>query len=238
MANIESLKTIVASIENFKEKPDEFIQKLNNENVGNIEMELGEQIALFMTKEKFDTFLDIEIKKEKAIFEQKYRELKEKFTKVKNDVEVDKLTKAQQTLLALDSKLELFNGLTKGELLAVIKQTKFIKHERGEKVFTFGNTGKEAFFIIQGGIAIVLPDNTQVALLKKNTFFGEMAYITKKARNATAIVKSPVAILLSIEIKDEVDPAKAEAFAKLFQNINSMLVEKVEDMNRKLYGAK
>jgi hypothetical protein len=238
MADISTLKTIVASLDNFKDKPEDFLEKLHEESIGNVEMESGGETLLLMNKIKFDIFVEEAVKKERAVFEAKYRELKEKFTNVKDDVEVDRLTKAQQTLLTLDDKLELFRGMSKGELLAVVENTQFIKHERGEKVFTFGNTGREAFFILQGGVAIVLPDNTQVALLKKNTFFGEMAYITKKPRNATALVKSPVAILLSIKIKEEVDSAKAEAFSKLFQNINEMLVEKVEDMNRKLYGGK
>ena len=62
-----------------------------------------------------------------------------------------------------------------------------------------------------------------------------MAYIANKPRNATAVIKSDSAILLTFRIKSEINPNQSEAFMKLFQNITNMLVVKVEEMNRKLY---
>ncbi len=224
------LQVISTSIREFLISPKDFLSKLLKENLGRLEIRLESTELYVMKKEVYNFLVRTELRKDKEIFEEKYRKLKERYTKVKEDVKVETLTSAQQTLIKFSNKFDLFKDMSNGELVAVIDNVKIIKLERGERVFTIHNTSKEAFFIVQGGISIEI-DGKSVALLKKNTFFGEMSYITKKPRNATATVKSPTAIVLSIKIKDEIDHLKSEAFMKLFLNINRMLVEKVENTN-------
>jgi hypothetical protein len=173
-----SLKTISTSIADFLASPKEFLSKLLEENLVRLEIALASRQILVMTKDIFDLLIKLEIRKERLIFEQKYQELKARFIKqIKDDVNFDMLTKAQQTLIQLERKFQL----------------------------------------------------------QKNSFFGEMAYIANKPRNATTTIKSDSAILLTFRVKSEVNSNQSEAFMKLFQNITNMLVVKVEEMNHKLY---
>ncbi|EJF07841.1 cyclic nucleotide-binding protein [Thiovulum sp. ES] len=146
----------------------------------------------------------------------------------------EKLTKAQKILVDFHQKFELFKGMNTKELLAVVEKVRFIKLEKDEKIFQKGHTGKEFFYIIDGSVSILVDGNLRVALLNRKTFFGEMAFITKKPRNASAFVESDQATLLVINIKDTVEPTEPEAFSKLYKNISEVLVDKVEEMNRKL----
>lgn len=235
MEEHKTLKTISTSIGDFLSSPKEFLSKLIEENLGRLSIQLTSKELFVMTKEKFELFVRLEVRKERVVFEEKYRALKERFTKVEDNVVVEKLTKAQQTLLQLERKFQLFNNMSQGELLAVVNNIQLVKMGRGEKIFSLGNTSKEMFFIIGGTVGIVIND-VEVASLPRGSFFGEMAYITNKPRNATAIVKTESAILLTFKIKEDIDSSKAEAFMKLFRNINNMLILKVEEMNKKLYS--
>jgi mannose-6-phosphate isomerase-like protein (cupin superfamily) len=228
----KKLKTITTTIKDFLATPKEFLSKLLEENLGRLTVKLQSQELYIMTKEMYELFVRLEVRKERVVFEEKYRALKERFTKVKEDVDVSRLTKAQQTLVQLENKFELFDNMTNGELLAVVENIQLLRMERGERVFTVNNTTKEMFFILGGAVAIVIND-VEVAILKRNSFFGEMAYIANQPRSATVKVKTEQAILLSFIVKEEVDPTQSEAFMKLFGNINGMLVRKIEDMNKK-----
>lgn len=232
----QTLKVLNTTTKDFLTRPKEFISKLIEENFGKIEIKLGSKDLYVLTSPMFDLFVKKEVitavRKERLIFEDKYRALKERFTKAKDEVEIGKLTKAEQVLLQLASKFHLFDGLSDGELLTVIANVKILRMERGEKVFIMNNTSKEMFFIIGGSVGIMIHD-FEVAVLPKSSFFGEMSYIANKPRNATAVVKTSVAILLSFTVKDDSDSNQSEAFMKLFRNINNMLVGKIEEMNKK-----
>ncbi len=230
-----SLKTVSTTIADFLKTPKDFLAKIFEENLGRLEVQLSTRQLFVMSKEMFELFVKLEVRKERTIFEQKYQELKNRFTKKEEEVKFDTLTKAQQTLIQLERKFQLFHNMNSAELLSVVENINLLRLGQGEKVFTINNTTKEMFFIISGVVSITINDN-EVALLQKNSFFGEMAYIANKPRNATATVKSDSAILLTFRVKPEVDINKSEAFMKLFQNITNMLVLKVEEMNRKLYS--
>jgi len=232
MENNKKLKIVTTTVRDFLTSPKDFISKIISENLARLVITLNNQSFYLSTKEMYELFVKLEVRKERAIFEKKYRELKESFRKVKEDVDLTRLTKFEQTLIQLEEKFHLFDGLTHGELLAVVKNIRVFKMQKDEKVFLNGNTTKEIFFLIDGEINIVISENI-VATLPKRTFFGEMAYITDKPRNATAMIKSPIAIMLSFNIKDNVNKYQTEAFMKLYKNINSMLVGKIEGMNKR-----
>jgi CRP-like cAMP-binding protein len=148
-------------------------------------------------------------------------------------IKENSLTKAQKTLLEFHEKFELFRGMTSEDLLAVVEKVWFVKLEKDEKVFSKGHTGKELFYIIDGQVSIEVADEKEITVLKNKTFFGEIAFITKKPRGATATVISNEAKLLSILIKDVVEPNEPRAFSKLYQNMSEVLIKKVEEMNRR-----
>jgi len=228
------LKIVTTTIRDFLSTPKEFISKLLEEKLGQIEIKLNSTKLYLMSKEMFEIFVKLEVRKKEVIFEEKYRKLKERFTKTAEIVDISKLTKAQQALIQLEERFHLFQGLTHGELLTVVENIQILRVEKGEKVFSMYNTSKEMFFVVGGGVDIVIND-TIVASLPKGSFFGEMAYITNQPRSASAIVKTPISILLSFKIKENLNSNQSEAFMKLYKNINTMLVAKVEGMNRKIY---
>jgi len=236
MEEHKKLKTVTTTIQDFLSSPKRFLSKLLEENLARLTVKLHSRELYIMTKEMHELFIKFEVNKERDIFQEKYRALKERCAKVKDDVKddvnVSHLTIAQKTLLQLEGKFELFDNMSNKELLTVVKDIQLLKMKKGEKVFGINNTSQEIFYILGGAVSVIINDN-EVALLRRNSFFGEMAYITNKPRNATVVIKTETAILLSFKIKEKINHNNSQAFMKLFRNINSMLVKKVEMMNDK-----
>jgi len=234
MEQPKKLKIVTTTIRDFLATPKEFLSKLLEENLGKIEIKLNSKSLYLLSKDMFEIFVRLEVRKKEIVFEEKYRKLKERFTKATETVDVAKLTKAQQALIQLEERFHLFNGLTHGELLTVVEKIQILRMKKGEKVFSMYNTSKEMFFVVGGGVDILINDSA-VASLPKGSFFGEMAYIANQPRSATAVIKTPVCIILSFKIKESSNPNQSEAYMKLYRNINHMLVFKIEEMNKKIY---
>ena len=219
--------------------PKALITKLLAERLGRLVIDLPQEKKLYVvTDEILDLLISVEVKKERKNCEnecdKRCVELEKKLLEENNQVQIDRLTMAQQTLLKFGNKFQIFNNMSDEELLSVTDNIQVLKMEKGEKVFSINNTTKEMFYIINGSVRVLIEGDKEVAILNQGSFFGEMAYIANKPRNATVVVTSNIALLLSFKLKENISPDNAKAFSKLFQNINYMLSDKIEQMNRKI----
>lgn len=229
-----AIKIVRSSIGDFFKNPKELFKKLLDDATGRINILAGERIFYLMTKEKFDFFIKYELKKQKLSFENKLSDCEESnsTTPVTNKTH---MTQAQQSLLKIKSRFELFNNLTDDDVLAIMSDIIISQYPKGEKVFSVKTTGKDMYFIVRGVVTVFVgpAGDIPVAKLTKAQFFGEMAYIMNEPRTATIKASSDIVLLLSFSVNEKVVAGTEPAYMKFYHNINRMLSHKLVEENKK-----
>jgi len=93
--------------------------------------------------------------------------------------------------------VELFPNNEIGLFPNILKDFRFIQITKGEYVFKSGELAEEVYFVIGGKISIIDEEHhREVAVLKKNDFFGEMAIVETETplRTKSARAKSDAAL--------------------------------------------
>ncbi len=93
------------------------------------------------------------------------------------------------------ARVPLFNHLSPAERLALIDLLKPQHFPRENLVVRQGDTG-DAMYLIQAGHLIVKQDEQTIASLTEGDFFGELALLSHKTRNATVQAMTPVDTLV------------------------------------------
>jgi CRP/FNR family transcriptional regulator, cyclic AMP receptor protein len=91
---------------------------------------------------------------------------------------------SRDDLLALLSRVPLFEGLSKKELEAVLRSSSEVEHEAGHNIVTEGG-GAAGFHLLLAGEATVLQGGREKRTLAAGDFFGEIALIDGGPRSAT-----------------------------------------------------
>jgi len=103
--------------------------------------------------------------------------------------------------LRKDAKLELlrqvplFAGCSKKELGEIASLADELGFPAGRTLIQEGKTGREFFVLIDGEVD-VLARGRKVTTLGDGAFFGEMALVSSRPRNATVTSKTPVRVLV------------------------------------------
>lgn len=96
------------------------------------------------------------------------------------------------TILQILKKIPLMEDLNEDDHKEIIKKISLEYYPKDYVVFKEGELG-DAFYIIKRGMVRVYhpengtDDESDVAMLSDNDFFGEMALISEKPRNATTV---------------------------------------------------
>lgn len=98
-----------------------------------------------------------------------------------------KLSISQEKLLEISDKIYLFDGIGKDDIIRMTTNVKFKRHAKGETIMNAGETTKEVYFILNGMGVVVVEGKKVVATIDSGNMFGEMAFLTKKPRNATIL---------------------------------------------------
>lgn len=97
-------------------------------------------------------------------------------------------------------KVYLFDGLSMGELVELLKICKQEKYPKDKIIFLEGDTGDRCYIIEEGEVRIskFVPNMGEEALavLKAGNYFGEMSLIDGATRSATAIVNAATTCLV------------------------------------------
>lgn len=96
-------------------------------------------------------------------------------------------------------KVHLFYGLDDGELAAIAKEMDEVSYAKGDVVFA-QDSKSEGFYLIYGGSVKIIrkhgKEETQLALLVKNDYFGEMGLLSKRRRSGTVHATSDCTLLV------------------------------------------
>jgi CRP/FNR family transcriptional regulator, cyclic AMP receptor protein len=97
--------------------------------------------------------------------------------------------------LELLRRVPLFAGCSKRELGEIATLADELALPAGTTLITEGKLGHE-FFILVDGEVDVRAKGRRIASLADGTFFGEMALVSSRPRNATVTATSPVRVLV------------------------------------------
>jgi CRP-like cAMP-binding protein len=89
----------------------------------------------------------------------------------------------------------LFAGLSRSDLEKVARAVNEINVQTGRSLVTEGETGHEAFIVVEG-TATISRDGTEITTVGPGAVFGEMALIERAPRNATVTAKTPLKVLV------------------------------------------
>jgi CRP/FNR family transcriptional regulator, cyclic AMP receptor protein len=93
------------------------------------------------------------------------------------------------------AEVPLFAGLSKKELAQVASIADELDFKAGKILIREGDRGRE-FFILLDGSADVTRRGKRIATRKAGDFFGEVALISKRPRNATVTTTAPSVVLV------------------------------------------
>jgi CRP-like cAMP-binding protein len=93
------------------------------------------------------------------------------------------------------AKVPLFAGLSRSDLEKVGRAANEITVEPGRALVTEGETGHEAFIVVEGTGAVTA-GGTEVATIGPGAVFGEMALIDRAPRNATVTATTTMKVLV------------------------------------------
>ena len=115
---------------------------------------------------------------------------------------IDKNFQDQKIGLAIINllrSLPIFEGLGDGELRKIARLFTQKLYRPGEKIFSKGDGGNEAYVVLRGQIDICLEENAKpIATISNGQIFGELAFLDGAARVAHAVA-TQASILLIIQ---------------------------------------
>jgi CRP-like cAMP-binding protein len=104
------------------------------------------------------------------------------------------------------ASVDLFSSLSEEQRAAIAASTTTKTFGDGEAIVRQGEPGHSMYVVCSGSAAVVLePQRTEVAVIQRGGYFGEMSLLTGEPRTATVVARGDVALL-------EVD---ADAFRRL-----------------------
>ena len=126
----------------------------------------------------------------------------------------------------------LFSKCSRRDLAKIARLTDEIDISEGRTMVVEGDTGHEAFVIVEGSAA-VSQGGTEVATIGPGAVFGEMALIDRAPRNATVTATSPMRVLVigKREFTGLLDEAP-----DFRTSIMSALADRVRETDKELYG--
>jgi CRP/FNR family cyclic AMP-dependent transcriptional regulator len=101
----------------------------------------------------------------------------------------------KDTKIALIKKVPLFAPLAKAQLAQVASIADEIDLPEGKVLTREGERGRE-FFVLLDGEAEVRRNGRKLAAIRPGEFFGEMALVSDRPRNATVTVTTPARVLV------------------------------------------
>ena len=130
------------------------------------------------------------------------------------------------------SKVALFSACSKKELEKVAKAGDEITMTAGTMIIDQGQTGREAFVIVEGDVT-VKRNNRKVATLGPGTVVGEMSLLDKGPRTATVVCETDCTLLV---IDQRRFLGVVEEIPAIAYKLLASLAGRIRELDRAYYG--
>jgi CRP-like cAMP-binding protein len=130
-------------------------------------------------------------------------------------------------------KVEVFRGLSPGQLESLARVSEERKYRRGEAVFTEHSSGAQVYIIQKGKVCIELglkgkPNTATIQRLGVGQIFGELALVDKRSRSATAMCEDDCEIITIDRDKlDELFEQDSRLGYVVMRNLAQLLAERL-----------
>ena len=158
----------------------------------------------------------------------------------------ERLVRAPETRAMPLAEFDLLRDLVEGSALAALEACVKERHlAAGETLFRAGDPSDELFLVRRGTVRVMLPLNGSgyhtLATFGRGHFFGEMAFLSRSHRSATAIATSAADLYaISRAEFDALSRANPVIGVKVFARLARMLAERLRRTDaelRALYDA-
>ena len=129
-------------------------------------------------------------------------------------------------------EVPLFNGCTNKELQKIVKASDEITMTEGTLIIDQGQTGREAFVILDGTV-VVKRNGRKIADLGIGAVVGELSLLDHGPRTATAICTSDCTLLV---IDQRRFLAVIDDIPSLSHKLLRTLAARIRELDRKNYG--
>ena len=191
---------------------------------------------IMMKYGKFQLFVDNAIRKQ-------LQEIDSVVARSIRNVNLQQLSKAQQNLLKIRSKLECFENMSDDDVINVTDNVEFLQFNRKEMLFDQGDSGDTVFYVVKGNVKIFAYNQKDteasfklLASLGEGSVIGEMSPITGEPRSARAIAAIDSTVILSFGFQKDMVEENKEAMFQLYKNFVKLVSHKLIDANDKITG--
>ena len=139
---------------------------------------------------------------------------------------------SKQTKLEHLAAVPLFDGVSKKELEKIAKAGDEIHMAAGTVIVDQGQTGREAFVVLEGSVSIKR-NNRKVATLGPGDIVGELSLLDHGPRTATAICETECELLV---LDQRHFRGVLEQVPTLASKLLASLAGRIRELDRQYYG--
>ena len=139
---------------------------------------------------------------------------------------------SKQTKLEHLAAVPLFDGVSKKELEKIAKAGDEINMAAGTVIVDQGQTGREAFVVLEGSVSIKR-NNRKVATLGPGDIVGELSLLDHGPRTATAICETECELLV---LDQRHFRGVLEQVPTLASKLLASLAGRIRELDRQYYG--
>ena len=136
-----------------------------------------------------------------------------------------------QTITSLWQQTPLFDGIPQRQTEFLCAKMHLRQFKSDEVIFNLGDQGAGAILVLEGSVK-VMASTTELALLGKGDFFGEIALAATERRTADAIALSPTRLVFflkqDLEEWIEYEPRLGSRF---LMNLSAALAQRLYQAN-------
>jgi len=151
------------------------------------------------------------------------------------DIKRSEITQAQKKLIEVSKYIYILKDILNEDILKMTRDVEFLEFKENEIIFEDGEESDEIYFLLRGLLSVDIKkggEYREIAQIKPLELFGEMAFISKKPRSARIrSIRENSTIIKFVIDEGAYEPSICHAFMKLYKNIASVIVKKLEASN-------
>jgi hypothetical protein len=227
-----SIRIAKTSGDKFLENPQEYLDLIaGDDKIGRLTISAFEGIFYLLTEDKFQFFIDYELKKqENQILNRIGLKPEKAIEEPKRSLSENQKPKNYKLMLDLKRQLRLFPNFSEQEFLSIFRDVVISKYKKGDNIFYKDEPSFELFYVFRGEVKISNWGES-ILVLKNGDFFGELAFMGSGEKSTNAQVLSSMTVVISFLTKKSFS-SKEEL--DILLKLHTQLANSVDDKLKKI----